>query len=80
MFITHHAQGRYIVNDLRGKELVMRHMTNPDPDVQKQVGGLEGSEEGERGRVGKAESKRAEVGSFPLSISFHRSFKQPLPS
>ena len=37
MFITHHAQGRYIVNDLRGKELVMRHMANPDPDVQKQA-------------------------------------------
>ena len=37
MFITHHSQGRYIVNDLRGKELVMRHMANPDPDVQKQA-------------------------------------------
>ncbi len=37
MFITHHSQGRYIVNDLRGKELVMRHMANPDPEVQKQA-------------------------------------------
>ena len=37
MFIKHHSQGRYIVNDLRGKELVMRHMANPDPEVQKQA-------------------------------------------
>lgn len=37
MFITYHSQGRYIVNDLRGKELVMRHMANPDPEVQKQA-------------------------------------------
>jgi V-type H+-transporting ATPase subunit H len=37
MFITHHPQGRYIVSDLRGKELVMRLMAHPDPDVQKQA-------------------------------------------
>ncbi|KAJ9520914.1 hypothetical protein QJQ45_014099, partial [Haematococcus lacustris] len=37
MFIVHHPQGRYIVNDLRGKELVMRLMAHPDPDVQKQA-------------------------------------------
>lgn len=37
MFVTFHPQGRYIVNDLRGKELVMRHMANPDPEVQKQA-------------------------------------------
>ncbi len=37
MFITYHSQGRYIVNDLRGKELVMRQMANPDAGVQKQA-------------------------------------------
>lgn len=37
MFIMYHPSGRYIVNDLRGKELVMRQMAHPDPDVQKQA-------------------------------------------
>lgn len=37
MFIMHHPSGRFIVNDLRGKELVMRQMAHPDPDVQKQA-------------------------------------------
>lgn len=37
MFILHHPQGRYIVTDLRGKELVMRLMAHPDPEVQKQA-------------------------------------------
>uniref|UniRef100_A0A7S0S4X7 V-type proton ATPase subunit H n=1 Tax=Chlamydomonas leiostraca TaxID=1034604 RepID=A0A7S0S4X7_9CHLO len=37
MFIVHHPQGRYIVSDLRGKELVMRLMAHPDPEVQKQA-------------------------------------------
>lgn len=37
MFIVHHPQGRYIVQDLRGKELVMRLMAHPDPEVQKQA-------------------------------------------
>lgn len=32
-----HPQGRYIVADLRGKELVMRLMAHPDPEVQKQA-------------------------------------------
>lgn len=36
-FITYHPQGRFIVSDLRGKELVMRLMSHPDPDVQKQA-------------------------------------------
>lgn len=36
-FILFHPQGRYIVADLRGKELVMRLMSHPDPDVQKQA-------------------------------------------
>ena len=30
-------QGRYIVTDLRGKELVMRLMAHPDSEVQKQA-------------------------------------------
>lgn len=30
-------QGRYIVADLRGKELVMRLMGHPDAEVQKQA-------------------------------------------
>lgn len=37
MFIMHHPQGRYIVSDLRGKELVMRLMAHPDAEVQKQA-------------------------------------------
>jgi V-type H+-transporting ATPase subunit H len=37
MFIMHHPAGRGIVSDLRGKELVMRQMAHPDPDVQKQA-------------------------------------------
>jgi V-type H+-transporting ATPase subunit H len=36
-FITFHPRGRQIVNDLRGKELVMRLMTHPDTEVQKQA-------------------------------------------
>ena len=36
-FILYHPQGRYIVSDLRGKELVMRLMAHPDPEVQKQA-------------------------------------------
>jgi V-type H+-transporting ATPase subunit H len=36
-FIMHHPQGRYIITDLRGKELVMRHLAHPDPQVQKQA-------------------------------------------
>lgn len=37
MFVAHHPQGRHIVADLRGKELVMRLMTSGDPEVQKQA-------------------------------------------
>lgn len=37
MFIMNHPQGRYIVSDLRGKELVMRLMAHPDHEVQKQA-------------------------------------------
>jgi V-type H+-transporting ATPase subunit H len=37
MFITHHPQGRYIVSDLRGKELVMRLMSHPDTEVNKEA-------------------------------------------
>ncbi|GFR39893.1 hypothetical protein Agub_g398 [Astrephomene gubernaculifera] len=36
-FIIHHPQGRYIVNDLRGKELVMRLLSHSDEEVQKQA-------------------------------------------
>lgn len=36
-FITYHPQGRYIVTNLRGKELVMRLMAHPDTEVQKQA-------------------------------------------
>eukprot|EP00199_Chlamydomonas_sp_CCMP681_P000500 CAMPEP_0119101222 /NCGR_PEP_ID=MMETSP1180-20130426/332_1 /TAXON_ID=3052 ORGANISM="Chlamydomonas cf sp, Strain CCMP681" /NCGR_SAMPLE_ID=MMETSP1180 /ASSEMBLY_ACC=CAM_ASM_000741 /LENGTH=464 /DNA_ID=CAMNT_0007085307 /DNA_START=21 /DNA_END=1415 /DNA_ORIENTATION=+ len=36
-FILHHPSGRHIVGDLRGKELVMRQMAHPDPQVQKQA-------------------------------------------
>ncbi|MEW5299224.1 MAG: hypothetical protein WDW36_002259 [Sanguina aurantia] len=36
-FIQYHPQGRYIVADLRGKELVMRLMGHPDAEVQKQA-------------------------------------------
>lgn len=34
-FVEFHPHGRYIVSDLRGKELVMRLMSHPDPEVQK---------------------------------------------
>lgn len=37
MFITIHPQGRHIVSDLRGKELVMRLMSHPDQEVRKQA-------------------------------------------
>ncbi|GAX82421.1 hypothetical protein CEUSTIGMA_g9849.t1 [Chlamydomonas eustigma] len=37
MFISFHGQGRYIVNNLKGKELVMHQMANPEPEVQKQA-------------------------------------------
>jgi len=36
-FIETHPHGRYIVSDLRGKELVMRLMSHPDPEVQKRA-------------------------------------------
>lgn len=36
-FIECHPHGRYIVSDLRGKELVMRLMVHPDPEVQKRA-------------------------------------------
>lgn len=36
-FITFHPRGRQIVNELRGKELIMRLMTHPDVEVQKQA-------------------------------------------
>ncbi len=36
-FIVTHPQGRYIVNDLRGKELVMRLLSHSEPEVQKQA-------------------------------------------
>jgi len=36
-FIEFHPHGRYIVNDLRGKELVMRLMSHPDTEVQKRA-------------------------------------------
>mmetsp|Transcript_20117 Transcript_20117/g.59739 ORF Transcript_20117/g.59739 Transcript_20117/m.59739 type:complete len:476 (-) Transcript_20117:197-1624(-) len=36
-FVSHHASGRFIVNQLHGKELVMRHMASSDPEVQKQA-------------------------------------------
>jgi len=34
-FVTYHPHGRYIVSNLRGKEAVMEHMKNNDPEVQK---------------------------------------------
>lgn len=34
---TPHVAGRGIVSELRGKELVMRLMMHPDPDVQSQA-------------------------------------------
>lgn len=37
MFIAVHPQGRHIVSDLRGKELVMRLMSHPDQEVRKQA-------------------------------------------
>ena len=33
-FVESHPHGRYVVSDLRGKELVMRLMSHPDPEVQ----------------------------------------------
>jgi V-type H+-transporting ATPase subunit H len=36
-FVEHHPQGRFIASDLRGKELAMRLMAHPDPDVQKRA-------------------------------------------
>lgn len=36
-FISYHTMGRQIIGDLRGKELVMRLMMHPDPNVQKQA-------------------------------------------
>lgn len=36
-FVEHHPQGRFIAADLRGKELAMRLMAHPDPDVQKRA-------------------------------------------
>ncbi|KAI8462608.1 MAG: armadillo-type protein [Monoraphidium minutum] len=36
-FIEAHPHGRYVVSDLRGKELVMRLMSHPDPEVQKRA-------------------------------------------
>lgn len=37
MFITNHPHGRSIVTEFRGKELVMRLMMHPEPEVQKQA-------------------------------------------
>lgn len=37
MFISHHPQGRHIVVDLHGKDLVMQLMTSGDSEVQKQA-------------------------------------------
>jgi len=34
-FVSHHPHGRGIVNDLRGKEIVMELMRHNDPEVQK---------------------------------------------
>jgi V-type H+-transporting ATPase subunit H len=36
-FITYHENGRNIITEFRGKELVMRLMMHPDPEVQKQA-------------------------------------------
>ena len=36
-FVLYHPHGRYIVSDLHGKELVMRLMVHPEPEVQKQA-------------------------------------------
>lgn len=36
-FVEFHPHGRYIVSDLRGKELVMRLMQHPDAEVQKRA-------------------------------------------
>lgn len=36
-FIMHHPSGRYLVTDLRGKELVMRLMSHAEPEVQRQA-------------------------------------------
>eukprot|EP00879_Flechtneria_rotunda_P021808 GHRR01022997.1.p1 GENE.GHRR01022997.1~~GHRR01022997.1.p1 ORF type:complete len:109 (+),score=32.14 GHRR01022997.1:428-754(+) len=36
-FVEFHPHGRYIVSDLRGKELLMRHLGHPDPEVQKRA-------------------------------------------
>lgn len=36
-FVEYHPHGRYIVSDLRGKELVMRLMQHPDGEVQKRA-------------------------------------------
>lgn len=36
-FIETHPHGRYVVSDLRGKELVMRLMSHPDAEVQKRA-------------------------------------------
>lgn len=36
-FVTYFPHGRQLVMDLRGKELVMRLMMHPDPEVQKQA-------------------------------------------
>ncbi|PSC76439.1 V-type proton ATPase subunit H-like [Micractinium conductrix] len=36
-FVSHVSHGRGIVTELRGKELVMRLMMHPDPDVQSQA-------------------------------------------
>ena len=34
-FVTYHSHGRFIVSDLRGKEIVMELMRHNDPEVQK---------------------------------------------
>eukprot|EP01025_Chloroclados_australasicus_P037275 TRINITY_DN37_c0_g1_i1.p2 TRINITY_DN37_c0_g1~~TRINITY_DN37_c0_g1_i1.p2 ORF type:complete len:465 (-),score=79.62 TRINITY_DN37_c0_g1_i1:387-1781(-) len=36
-YISHHANGKQIVSDLRGKEIVMGLMTHPEGEVQKQA-------------------------------------------
>jgi V-type H+-transporting ATPase subunit H len=36
-FVEFHPHGRYIVNDLRGKEMLMRLMSSSDLEVQKRA-------------------------------------------
>lgn len=36
-FVDAHPHGRFIVSDLRGKELLMRLMSHPEPEVQRRA-------------------------------------------